>query len=373
MLEIDRAGELAPLLADMQQVRRSNVSRSAAELAQEAMDQSLDAPRWLGEASLSAAQIAEINRLDRPKSFADQAEEVLNQLLKPSQQIGEENFTASRIADFNQLNQAESLKDLVKQALNQTAGPPRQIGLESRTAAQIAELNRLNQPTGIDDLIKEVLNQTLANPKLSISQLAKNVKQTIPTLQRVLDSLDKLRNKMEQMEVKIKDMQEGLPFNNYLSRMREEVMAEFHVIDAITEARDFAGNKLLSQEGKPFQIALPDGSYMEILAEDLRLGAAEEDLLTQQTIEALLPQLREKLDQISGYQMHLMPQMDQLAAEVKRVELELNRDLGVDLSGMNANLAAEMAVLLANEAVKWTMKESLDARQVHGLLKNPVY
>ena len=306
------------------------------------------------------------------KNVADLVQEALNQSLIPPRQIGLESTTAAKIRQANQTNRAKSVSELVKEALNQTLLAPQQIGEESTTAARIRQLNQISTSKNVAELVEEALNQTLAPPKNTGAQFSKNVKNAIPVIQNMLDTLGTIQTKMAGIKDQIKDMTRHLPYNEFLREMRDKALTGVSEINGLIEQTEFSGNRPLDEEGQDFQIALTDGSYLNVSGESFKLQAAEQDFKTRQGVEAFLAKLKNNMKRLYGYQEMLMQQLNRLETEVRQVEFKLTQDLGIDPNEINIDLAAEIAALASSKAVSWTMKESLDAQQVHGLLRDPV-
>ena len=365
-------GQKSTTAAKIRQANQQDKYKSVADLVQDALNQTLIAPQEVGQGSASAAKMREANRINKPKSVAELVQEVLNQTLAPPQEIGQENATATRARQANRSGMSKSLAERVQEALNQTLIAPQEIGEASTTATRLAEINRIGMTKGIDELVQEALNQTLADPKHSVAQVGKHVNQVIPVMQKMADSLNLVEAKMQGLKASIQGMTKRQPFNEFLREMRQEVMAAVNAIDAIVDQTEFEGNKPLSEEGNPIRITLTDGSYMEVEAGGLGLDALEQDFKTRQDAGAYLGHVQKKLERLQGHRNALVQQLSRLETEVKRVGFQLAHDLGIDPNEINVDLAAEIATLASSEAVSWTMKDALDAQQVHGLLKDPV-
>ncbi len=324
------------------------------------------------QADAGGALLNQANHAGLVQDVRTLVQESLNQTLAPPKQIGEASALAAQIHQINEISMSKSVQELVQAALNQTLIPPKQIGEASSLAAQIRQASEISTSKTVQELVEAALDQTLANPKHSIAQSSKNLTEAIPVMQRIADSLTAREAKMRALKTNIEGMTKRQPINEFLSDMRQEVMREIHVINAIIDQTEFAGNRPLSEDGSPTQIALTDGSFLEVQAEDLELHAAEEDLETGQGIEALLLHLQEKLGRLHDYQESFLQQLGQLETGIKQGELKLIQDMGVDPSEINIDLAVEIAALASGEAVSWAMKESLDAQQAYGLLKDPI-
>jgi len=346
MLKLKRAWEATPLATDVR-----HTSKNVADLVQEALNQSLIPPRQIGLESTTAAKIRQANQTNRAKSVSELVKEALNQTLLAPQQIGEESTTAARIRQLNQISASKNVAELVEEALNQTLAPPKNTGRASATAARIAEINRISTSKGIDDLVEEALNQTLANPKLSLAQFSKNVKNAIPVIQNMLDTLGTIQTKMAGIKDQIKDMTRHLPYNEFLREMRDKALTGVSEINGLIEQTEFSGNRPLDEEGQDFQIALTDGSYLNVSGESFKLQAAEQDFKTRQGVEAFLAKLKNNMKRLYGYQEMLMQQLNRLETEVRQVEFKLTQDLGIDPNEINIDLAAEIAALASSKAV----------------------
>jgi hypothetical protein len=310
----------------------------------------------------------------RGKSTAERTRtlvgESLNQNVEPPKQLRQTSPIAAQLAEINQLDRAATIQDLVEEVLNQSLMPPRQIANTSATDSERSDLDTWTK--SIDDLVQEALNQTLKLPKQFTSQPDKDIRQSISMVQKLIQAVQGIEMRLEAMQAFSEGKNLKLPYNGFLEEMRREALIAAKEIDDIVSQTEPDGNRLFGDRGQSIHISLTDGAYIEVKAEDFQLEAVETNPATRSDIEAFQLRLREKLTSVREYWKVLEQHSGQLEAEIKQTESKLVHDMGIGPNEVNTDMAAEIAVLASSDMVSSTMKESLDAQQVHGLLKNPI-
>ena len=187
-----------------------------------------------------------------------------------------------------------------------------------------------------------------------------------------------VQEKMAELEQFLAKVLEEAPVEGRVeTEFKNQLQQLMDAINQETTHTLLGESPLLGEGGQDLKIALGDGTFDVVSAENFSVSLEGADPESGQGLASLLSHVRGRMSAIKDVQRRMEDQLERLAHSNNQIAGEIARDMGVDPTELDPESAAQLASHVASQMVGMTtvmMNLDLDhqAKRIAGLLRSPI-